>query len=95
MAAAAAAAAAPAAAVAVMAAAVAAYCTGCLLFFVKIFLCGIFMCEGNWQGHSSPHNLVTLRYVGILLGGDGNCPPKLWYVNTKNYLAKKHGNRSW
>jgi hypothetical protein len=25
-----------------------------------------------------------LRYVGVLLGGDGNCPQKLWYVNTKN-----------
>jgi hypothetical protein len=25
-----------------------------------------------------------LRYVGILLGGDGNCPQKLCYVNTKN-----------
>jgi hypothetical protein len=36
-----------------------------------------------------------LSYVGVLLGGDGNCPQKLWYVNTKNYLAKKHGNRSW
>jgi hypothetical protein len=29
-----------------------------------------------------------LRYVGVLLGGDGNFPQKLWYINTKNYLAK-------
>jgi hypothetical protein len=37
--------------------------------------------------------LSHLRYVGRLLGGDGNCPQKLWYVNTKNcYLAKKHSN---
>ncbi len=33
--------------------------------------------------------LSHLRYVGILLGGDGKCPQKLWYVNTKNYLANK------
>jgi hypothetical protein len=33
--------------------------------------------------------LSRLRYVGVLLGGDGNGPQKLWYVNTKNYLAKK------
>ena len=33
--------------------------------------------------------LSCLRYVGILLGGGGNCPQKLWYVNTKNYLAKQ------
>jgi hypothetical protein len=25
--------------------------------------------------------LSCLRYVGVLLGGDGNCPQKLWYVN--------------
>jgi hypothetical protein len=61
----------------------------------KIFLCGIFMCGGNWQGHTSPHTLVTLKVCRHLLGGEDNCPQKLWYVNTKNYLAKKHGNRSW
>jgi hypothetical protein len=36
-----------------------------------------------------------LRYVGILLGGASNFQKKLRYVNTKNYLAKKHGNQSW
>ncbi len=54
-------AAAAAAAVAATAAAGAAYCWGCFLFIVKIYLCGIFMCEGNWQGHASPHTLVTLE----------------------------------
>jgi hypothetical protein len=35
---------------------------GSLLFIVKIFLCGIvIMCGGNWQGHTSPHTLVTLE----------------------------------
>jgi hypothetical protein len=77
------------------AAVVAAYCWGHLLFIVKIFfLCGIFMCGGNRQGHTSPHT-SRLRYVGMLLGGGGNCSQKLWYVNTTNYLAKKHGNQSW
>ena len=28
-------------------------------------------------------------YVGVLLGGDGNCPQKLWYVNTKKLSSKK------
>jgi hypothetical protein len=82
-------AAAAAAAAAATAAAAAAHCWGGFLFIVKIlFLCGIFMCGGNRQGHTSPHTLSRLRYVGILLGGDGNCPQRLWYVNTKNYLAK-------
>jgi hypothetical protein len=40
--------AAAAAAAAVTAAAAAAYCRGCMVFIVKIFLCGIFMmCGGN------------------------------------------------
>jgi hypothetical protein len=81
---------------AVTAAAAAAYCRDCLLFIVKIFLCGIFMmCGGN--GEVTPPLTLSsyLRYVGVLLGRDGNCPQKLWYVNTKNYLAKKNGNRSW
>jgi hypothetical protein len=36
---------------------------GLYVFIVKIiFLCGIFMmCAGNWQGHTSPHTLVTLE----------------------------------
>ncbi len=34
-----------------MEAAVAAYFRGCMLFIVKIFLCGIFMmCGGDWCG---------------------------------------------
>jgi hypothetical protein len=75
-------------------AAAAAYCWGRFLFIVKIFVCGIFMCE-VWQDHTCPHILVMLEVCGILLGGDSNCPQKLWYVNTKTYLAKKHGNQSW
>ncbi len=50
-----------AAAAAATAAAAAAYCWGCFFFIVKMFLCGIFMCGGNWQGHTSPHTLVTLE----------------------------------
>jgi hypothetical protein len=41
--------------------AAAAHCWGCFLFIVKIFLCGIFMCGGNWRGHISPHTLVMLE----------------------------------
>jgi hypothetical protein len=42
--------------------AAAAYCRGCLLFIVKIFLCGIFMMwGGNRRGHTSPHTLVMLE----------------------------------
>jgi hypothetical protein len=43
------------------------YVGGCILqgllhFIMKIFLCGIFMMwGGNWQGHISPHTLVTLE----------------------------------
>jgi hypothetical protein len=36
---------------------------------VKIFLCGIFMmCGGNWQGHISPHTLVTLEVCRYTFG---------------------------
>jgi hypothetical protein len=89
--------AAAAVAAAATAAVVAAYCRGYFLFIVKIFLCGIFMRGGNRLGEVTPPLTLSsrLRYVGVLLGGDGNCPQKLWYVNTKNHLAKKHGNRSW
>jgi hypothetical protein len=75
---------------------VAAYCRGRLLFIVKIFLSGIFkMWGGNWQGHTSPHTLDMREVCRHTFGWDGNCPQKLWYVNTKNYPAKKHGDRSW
>jgi hypothetical protein len=50
-----------AAVAAVMTAEAAVYCRGCLVVIVKIFWCGIFMCGGNWQGHTSPHTLVTLE----------------------------------
>jgi hypothetical protein len=29
------------------------------------------------------------RDVGVLLVGNGNCPQKLWYVNTKKLASKK------
>ncbi len=48
-----------AAVAAALMAAAAAYCRGCLLFIVKIVLCVIFMCGGNWQGYT--HTLVTLE----------------------------------
>ncbi len=50
-----------AAAAATTAAAAAAYCWGCFLFIVKKFMYGTFMCGGNWQGHTSPHTLITLE----------------------------------
>jgi hypothetical protein len=28
------------------------------------------------------------------LGGDGNCPKKWWYVNTKNYPAKSMATKA-
>ncbi len=78
------------------AAAAAAYCRGCLLFIVKIFLLGIFYKWGELERSHLPLTLLSrLRYAGVLLGGDGNCPQKLWYVHSKSYLAKKHGNQSW
>jgi hypothetical protein len=54
--------AAAAAVVAVAMVAAAAYCRGCLLFIVKMFLCGIFtICGGDWRGHTFTHTLVTLE----------------------------------
>jgi hypothetical protein len=89
------AAAAAAAEAAAATAAVAAYCWGHFLFIVKIF-CVVFLCVGGIGEVTPPPTLLSrLRYVSVLLGRDGNYPQKLWYVNTKNYLAKKHGNRSW
>jgi hypothetical protein len=44
-----------------------------------------YICVGGIGKVTPPLTLSScLRYVGILLGGDGNCPQKLWYVNTKN-----------
>ncbi len=91
-----AAAAAAAVAAAAMAAAAAAYFRGHLFFIVKIFLWGIFMMCGGIGEVTPPLTLSSrLKYVGVLLGGEGNCPQKLCNVNTKNNLAKKHGNQSW
>ncbi len=49
----------------------------------------VFLCVGG-IGEVTPRLTLSsrLRYVSVLLGGDGNCPQKMWYVNTKNYLAK-------
>ncbi len=78
-AAAAVAAAAAAATAATLMAAAAAYCRVCLLFIVKIFLCGMFMMVGGIGEVTPPLTLSSrLRNVGVLLGGDGNCPQKLW-----------------
>jgi hypothetical protein len=93
---AAAAVAAAAAATAAMAAA-AAYCRGCLLFIVKIFLCGVFMLGRIGKaGHTSPHTLITLevRYVGVLLGGDSlkNCGMKTPKIILQKSMATKAGN---
>ncbi len=60
--------AAAAAAAAVTVAAAAAYCWGCFLFIVKIFLCGIFMFGGNRQGHTSPHALIALEVCRRIFG---------------------------
>ncbi len=29
---------------------------------------------------------MGLRYVGVLLGGDCNCPQKMWYVRKETKL---------
>ncbi len=74
---------------------------GCILqelfaFYCEdIFVCGIFYVGGIGKVIPPLTLLSRLRYVGILLGGNGNCPQKLCYVNTKHYLAKKHGNQRW
>ncbi len=80
------AAAAGAAAALTAAAAVAAYCMGCLFVILKIFLFDMnILCVGGIGKVTPPLTLSShLRYVGVLLGGDGNCPQKLRYVNTKN-----------
>jgi hypothetical protein len=57
-----------------------AYCRSCMIFIVKIFLCGIFSVGGidKVTPVSPPLTLLScLRYVGILLGGDGYCPQKI------------------
>jgi hypothetical protein len=92
------AAAAAAAAMGAMAAtaAVAAYCRGCLLFIVKIF-CVVFLWVGGIGEVTPPLTLLLrLRYVGLLLGVDGNCPQKLWYESRGNiqfqYFTLKYFN---
>jgi hypothetical protein len=52
-----------------------------------ILLCLVqfFLCVGEIGKVTPPLTLSScLRYVGVLLGGDRNCPQKLWCVNTKN-----------
>jgi hypothetical protein len=56
------------AATAAAGAAAIAYCWGCFLFIVKIFLCGIFVFGGNWQGHTSPHTLIMLEVYKRIFG---------------------------
>ncbi len=69
---------------------------GSFAFYCKDIFVWYFYVWGGIGKVTPPLTLSSrLRYVDILLGGDGNCPQKLWYVNTKNYLAKKHGNQSW
>jgi hypothetical protein len=68
--------------------AAAAYFWGCFLFIVKLYFCAVFLCVGGIGKVTPPLTLLScLRYdVGVLLGGEGNCPPNLWYVNTKNWV---------
>ncbi len=69
---------------------------GVVSFLMGSYFCVVFFL---WVGIGKVTPLISLlsrlRYVGVLLGGDGNWPQILWYVNTKNYLAKNYGNRSW
>jgi hypothetical protein len=52
---------------------------GLLLFIVKIYFCVVFLsCVGGIGEVTPPLTLLScLRYVGVLLGGDGNCPQKI------------------
>ncbi len=78
-----------AAVAAATAAAAAAYCRGCLLFIVKIFLCGIFMCEGNWQGHTSPHTLVMLEVCRRTFGWGRYLSSKIVVCKYQKLASKK------
>ncbi len=83
--------AAAAAAAAATAAVVAAYCRGRMLFIVKIlFLCGIFMmCGGDWQGHTSPHTLVTLEVCRRTFGWGRKLSSKIVVCEYQKLASKK------
>ncbi len=83
----------PAAAVAAVVTAVAAvaYCRGRMLFIVKIlFLCGIFMMYGgNWQVHTSPHNLVMLEVCRRTFGWGRKLSSKIVVCKYQKLARKK------
>jgi hypothetical protein len=63
---------------------------GSLLFIVKIFLCGIFMmCGGNWQGHTSPHTLVTLEVCRRTFGWGRKLSSKIVVCKYQKLASKK------
>jgi hypothetical protein len=63
---------------------------GSLLFIVKIFLCGIFMmCGGNWQGHTSPHLLVTLEVCRCTFGWGRKLSSKIVVCKYQKIASKK------
>jgi hypothetical protein len=69
---------------------VVAYCRGCMLFIVKIFLCGIFMmCGGNRQGHTSPHTLVMLEVRGGTFGWGRKLSSKIVVCKYQKLASKK------
>jgi hypothetical protein len=79
-----------AAAAASTAAAAAAYCRGCMLFIVQIFLCGIFMmCVGNRGGHTSPHTLVTLEVCRRTFGWGRKLSLKIVVCKYQKLASKK------
>ncbi len=51
---------------------------------------------GNWQGHTSPHTLVTLEVCRRTFGWGRKLSSKIVVCKyQKLTLAKKHGNQSW
>ncbi len=84
------AAAAAATAAAAVTAVAAAYCRGCLLFIVNIFVCGIFMmCGGIQRGHTSPHTLVTLEVCRHTFGWGRLLSSKIVVVCKYQRLSSK------
>jgi hypothetical protein len=53
----------------------------------------ILLCVGGVGEVTPPLTLLShLRYVGILLGGDGNCPQKIVVCKYQKLASKKHGS---
>jgi hypothetical protein len=64
---------------------------GVVRFFIaKILLCGIFMMSGgNWQGHTSPHTLVTLEVCKHTFGWGWKLSSKIVVCKYQKLASKK------